>query len=162
MATTPNKALLAIVTTPMLSKASAEGHANALLAAVEEGQVDRLDAWARMDFFEKVAEAFKSDTTKAAVTAEVGKQSAGTGKVVKPYGTFATRSVGTTFQYDHDAEWCDLRDALEMLKELKARREEYLKVLPGATEEKYRGEKLRILPATKVSRDGFAFSMNKE
>jgi DNA-binding transcriptional regulator/RsmH inhibitor MraZ len=159
--TAPNAALLAIVVEPVLSKASAQGVANALAASVADGKLDRLETWARMTFAEQVAEAYKSDVAKAAMVTEIAKQSAGSGKVVMGYGTFATRSVGTTFQFDHDAEWCDLRDAIELLKEMKDRREKYLKVLPGATEETYRGEKLRILPATKVSRDGFAFSLNK-
>lgn len=158
---TPNATLVAIATAPVLSKEAATASANELLARVHDKQLDLLDVWARMVYFQKVAEAFMSDTTKAEMAKTIAERSAGTGKVIEAAGTFATRAVASTYTYDHDAQWVDITNALETLKELKSKREQYLKALPGQTEETYRGEKVNIFPATKVSRDGFAFSLNK-
>lgn len=156
-----DQALMTIAGAIAINKKNAGQCAKELTARVFGGRLKGTDVWARLSFLEEVAEAFKTDTMKAHIAAEIAKDSSGTGKLIVDGGTFATRAVAAAFDFQGDAVLADLEIAVEALKEQIARRKEYLKALPATTVEKYRGENVQVVPPVRTSRDGFAFTMNK-
>lgn len=154
--------LVVAIMSPSVSKAAAAATAKQLEADIKDGKADELTVWERLTYLEAVAEAFKSDHMKARVAALTNERGEGMGKVITTSGVFATRAVGTKYDFGTDVQWNDLNNALEAIKEAKAQREAFLKALVGPIRVKYRGEECEVIPAPRISKDGFSYTLNKE
>lgn len=159
--------MLAMTEQLTVTKANAKAVARELQARVRDGRMDPLKLWERLAFITEVATHFADDTTDELIRSHVADRSAGTGKVITDGGTYATRNVGTKYDYSGDEVWSDLKKQETLLADYRKARETFLKVLTGKVTEAYTGpndtqaRQITVNPPTSTSKEGWVFTMNK-